>query len=1390
MFSSINTQPTQGDRTGGDRVEQRPSLPASVGSGLRRQVEHSAALHSLLYSTPALTARRTAARTARRLAPQTADRLIAEIKGTEPLLARVRLAAAHTRRRGAALRASAALTVAAVVGGMVVGATPASAADGPGVSTAPTAHDGAARKGTTGSTTGLNSATGLTAADSAAAAHDVTMPQIYPRAQSQTAYGQSFTVPATVTLVLAAKADPGAVAAVRELLLDAGVRRLVQADGGAAAAPGTLTVYVGGIAEGVGGGADRALRGLAAAGGAQQAPLTPAGLPSGGYVLASGLLAVPGGRAAAIVLAGVDADGTYNAAQSLRELVTSAPGGVAAVPGVRVQDWPSTPVRGTEEGFNGTPWTTQQTLSELDFLGRTKQNFVLYAPGEDPYRSTQWRQPYPAAQAAALRTMAQRAALDQVTFGYALSLGQSVCYTSEQDQDALIAKLDSLWKLGVRAFQLQFTDVSYDHWNCRQDLDHYGQGPASAARAQSDLVAVVLKRFSAKHPGAAPLSVLPSEYYQSGATPYRTALAKDLDPSVQVAWTGVGVQPAIITAGDVSATQQAFQHPLVTQDNYPVNDSEPDRLYLGPYVGRDPSVGTGSAALLVNAMEEPLASRIPLATAADFGWNPVGYDPQSSWQGAIAALAAPTGAGAPGSAQAPSARTTAALDALAGNSASSPLGQPESAYLQPLLAAFWSEQGADGSAAGLRAAFSTMAQAPQALAGLDGGALSSEDGPWLAQLALYGQAGQTAVDMLTAERAGQGSTAWSLQLRLQQLTQQLSASAQTVTVGAGVLLPFLKRALASSTSWAGLDGNPVTATTTMGSALDDDPSQMVDGDPGSYYWSDNPPQVGDSVGVDLGSVQPVGEVRITLGGTAGSDAEGDWFQDAVLEYSTGDGSWHTISTDHDQQTVDATLPPGTRARYVRLRATATQDDAVAVREFSVTAPVPAGQDETVTADGPPAQPGSPAANVVDGSLQTAYRAAAAPRAGDALTVSLGRPRPLDQVVVLTAASVRAAGWVEVDQPGKGWVKLGALTPGYTQLPADPKLAVDRIRLVWAAGDAAPVVYQVVPWYADTPVAALQLPQQSVDLEPGGTATLPAEVQALGTGRVSGTLRAQLPATARGLAVQAARPVTLARGGQVATALDFTAGAATAPGDYSVPVSFVADGRSVTQLVQVRVHPLTTGPDLALTATPSASGDLSADFMSAEVNDGDPTTRWASPAGINNSWVELQLARPATLGKVVLRWDAAYAAQYLVQTSTDGVNWSTAASVLDGQGGEETLYLDAADVGYVRMQGVAPGTANGYSLDEIELYAVAGTGAGSGPGAGGGAGGGSAGPGAPGAPGLPGAPGTGSPTPTSSTTPSPTPVGVPVPPPGDPGGAPSPPVAPTSPVTPPAPVGGQ
>ncbi|MFF4651366.1 beta-N-acetylglucosaminidase domain-containing protein [Streptomyces sp. NPDC001380] len=1369
-------------------MQTRLSVPAAAGVQLRRRLERSAVLRDVVHHPAALAARRTTARTARRIAPLTADRLIADLKGTDPLLEEVRAERAATAPgrplprsraggRRATLRATAALSAAAVVGGLVAGAQPAAAAGRDGGAAA-VAADGAA----------VVTGEGHTAP---------AVPEVLPRPQDVRAGGQAVPVPRRVVLVAAPAADPGAVDAVREVLLGAGARDVRVVPQAPAPVAGGLTVLVGGAAEDADGATDRTLRELAAAAGRPdtQAP-SPAGLPAGGYVLSAGRLSLPGGGShGAVVLAGVDAEGTFHAAQTLRQLVTAVPSGGRdggtgrGLPGVTVRDWPSTGVRGTVEGFYGQPWTAEQRLSEIDFLGRTKQNAFLYAPGDDPYRVSRWREPYPAARAAELRALTERAARNHVVPGYALAPGQSLCYTSDDDVRALVAKLESLWGLGFRSFQLQFPDVSYDEWHCRADRSAYGTGPEAAARAQGRLVRRVLDGLAAVHggQGAAPLTVMPTEYHQVGATPYRRALAKELPPSVQVAWTGVGVVPRRIGADQLRGTAAVLAHPLVTMDNYPVNDWSEDRLYLGPYTGREAGVATGSAALLVNAMEQPVASRIALSTAADYAWNPVGYDPAASWRGALRTLADGSGAAA-----------GEALRTLAANSASSPLDGRESAYLQPLLRRFWAaleptvaasderrpggeKAGAAGRADGgkatagkaaagpqaparsggdaelaqaagaLRDAFGAMERAQQALRPVAGGALADEAGPWLEQLGRYGRAGRAAVDMLMAQRGGDGAAAWRARLELRGLTAEIARG--SATVGAGVLDPFLRRVLRTGDAWAGTGGAGGRATTTMGPEPGHGAAMMTDDDPDTFFWSDAPPQRDDSVGVNLGSDRPVGRITVRMGsadpdgaadgsaavpsaapsggaaagpggdpsGDPSSDADADsaagedvdegYLHHAVLEYSNGDGGWHRVTEVSDARTVSAALPPGTVARYVRLRATEGQEETVAVREFTVTAP---GAGEPTADGGPPAVPGSPASAAVDGDPDTAYRAAAAPTPADRrLVVELGADRPLDRVSVLTDPSVRAEAEVEVRRPGGAWTRLGSLRPGYTELAAGGERA-DAVRLTWTDGSEAPVVNEIVPWYADTPVARLEVSRSVLDVVAGDPrpATAGAVLSATRAGAASGRFTLRLPAGAKGLTASAPATVTVPRGGRLAVPLAVSAAAGTPSGVYRVPVEFTADGRTVGEELQVRVVPPVSGPDLARGAAATSSGDRDGHPASAAV-DGDPATRWASSGG-DDSWLQLELPQAARLGSVVLHWqdDAvlgwqnAYAVAYRVETSPDGVSWTTAASVEDGHGGTETVRLDASDARFVRVQGVLAANRFGCSLSSVEVYGAA------------------------------------------------------------------------------------
>ncbi|MFJ9826069.1 beta-N-acetylglucosaminidase domain-containing protein [Streptomyces sp. NPDC101160] len=660
-----------------------------------------------------------------------------------------------TGRAGRGKRTATAVAV-AVIGGLLGGVVPGGAYAAPGAPSPATVPD-------------LQPAADAT-------------PAVWPRPQSLTATGgPGVTLGTEVTLLAAPDADPYAVGALRELLRAAGVRTVHEALPGRGA-----VIRMGGAAE-----TQAALRAL-------KAP-ERGDLPSGGYRLATGRLQ---GRDT-VALDGAGGDGLFHAVQTLRQLLAPAPAPRGSLPGVVVRDWPATAVRGLTEGFYGRPWSPAERLAQIDFMGRTKQNRYLYAPGDDPYRRALWREPYPAAERAAFRELAARAEANHVTLAWAVAPAQAMCLSSDADVAALNDKIDAMWALGVRAFQLQFQDVSYSEWSCDDDADAFGSGPGAAARAHARVANAVAAHLRVTYPGAAPpLSLVPTEYYQDGATDYRTALADALDPRVEVAWTGVGVVPRTITGGELAGAKGALRHPLVTMDNYPVNDYAQDRLFLGPTTGREPAAAVGSAGFLATAMEQAAASRVALFTTADFAWNPKGYRPDASWRAAVDELAGPD----------PAARE--ALRALAGNGASSILApNSESAYLKPLTAAFWAARTSpdpavrEKAARELRAAFTVMRQAPARLKGTADGALGTEAGPWLDRLARYGAAGEAAVDMLLAQARGDGAGAWRAQLDLERRRAELRPGqpGSQVTVGKGVLDAFLARAAAESAAWTGAD---------------------------------------------------------------------------------------------------------------------------------------------------------------------------------------------------------------------------------------------------------------------------------------------------------------------------------------------------------------------------------------------------------------------------------------------------------------------------------------------------------------------------------------------------------------------------------------------------------
>jgi len=735
----------------------------------------------------------------------------------------------------------------------------------------------------------------------------IAVPHLFPQPRSVSAAGPSVVLGPRAGVVTGAGSDPAAVRAALGVLRAAGVSRIdTVTDLGALPAGETAIVF----------GHDGVLRSLGAP--------SAASLPAEGYVLATGHLSGRG----VVVIGGHDAAGSFYAVQTLAQLWTMTDIG-AAVPGVVVRDWPTLPVRGVIEGFYGVPWTHQARLDELDFLGRHKMNTYVYSPKNDPYLRDRWRDGYPPDQLAQLRSLVQRATDNHVSFVYALSPGLSICYSSADEAATLVRKLQSVWDIGVRAFVIPLDDIDISTANCQADAERFGTGDAGAAAAQSFLLNEVQRDFIATHPGAARLAMVPTDYADTAASPYKDTLKARLDPAIIVEWTGVGVIAPTISADDVAAARAAFGHDILVWDNYPVNDYILNRLLLGPYAGRQGAL-TGLAGLTVNPMPQAVASRIAEFTTADYLWNSAGYQPARSWQGALAEMSG----GDIG--------TEAALAAFADLEYDSALNPTPSPALSARVTAFWSawHAGDVGAAATLDDYLALIEGAPRQLAAhLPDREFVTETQPWLDSARTWAQAARLALRLLDDRRRGDRTAAVvdnsridALIAHAQSFTYQGLGSPVTVLAGRGVLDGFVAAAQSIADEWLTPGMTAPVPQTSLHPYRDDMAAWMVDGDEHTFFSSDAAPGPDDFVGVDLGTPRSISRVWIDMGST---DSPNDIVYAGVVEYSIDGQNWQQAATVQNAAAVRVALSPRITARYVRLRVTAAQQFWVAVREFSV-----------------------------------------------------------------------------------------------------------------------------------------------------------------------------------------------------------------------------------------------------------------------------------------------------------------------------------------------------------------------------------------------------------------------------------------------------------------------
>ncbi|MEG1722168.1 MAG: beta-N-acetylglucosaminidase [Bacteroidales bacterium] len=318
-----------------------------------------------------------------------------------------------------------------------------------------------------------------------------------------------------------------------------------------------------------------------------------------------------------IIVMGEDTRGLFYALQTLKQLKNGD-----QLPLTEIKDYPDIAFRGVVEGFYGTPWSHEARLRQLQFYGEMKMNTYIYGPKDDPYHSSpNWRVAYPEKEAKQLKELVDCARKNEVDFVWAIHPGLDIKWT-DADRDLVLQKFEAMYALGVRSYAVFFDDIS---------------GEGTKADKQAALLNYIDNHFVQVKKDVKPLIMCPTEYNKSWSNPaggYLRTLGEQLNPSVQIMWTGDRVISDITEDGVAWITDQIKREPYIWW-NFPVSDYVRDHLLMGRVYGLDTHIGAQMSGFVTNPMERPEASKPAIFSVADYAWNPDGFDSNQSWEDAI-----------------------------------------------------------------------------------------------------------------------------------------------------------------------------------------------------------------------------------------------------------------------------------------------------------------------------------------------------------------------------------------------------------------------------------------------------------------------------------------------------------------------------------------------------------------------------------------------------------------------------------------------------------------------------------------------------------------------------------------------------------------------------------
>jgi len=271
----------------------------------------------------------------------------------------------------------------------------------------------------------------------------------------------------------------------------------------------------------------------------------------------------------------------------------------------------------------------------LPWVAQHNMNFLMFCYSSFPASGKDWRAEYRPEELAGFKELAAQA--DALHVELCLSFNPGIwskpplVYSSESDYQLAWKKVQTIHALGIHSFALCLDDISRKLED--SDIKQFG----NLANAQVHFVNRLWKDLQTLSPRSR-LIFCPSAYTTHDAEThldYITTIAQ-IDPGVQMFWTGPVVCSPSITAADARKYANWIGRKPIVWDNYPVNDMFPWRPLMAPVKNRSADLATEVSGVMANPMKQWHLSTLPLATLANYLTDPNHYDPSLAMKQAIA----------------------------------------------------------------------------------------------------------------------------------------------------------------------------------------------------------------------------------------------------------------------------------------------------------------------------------------------------------------------------------------------------------------------------------------------------------------------------------------------------------------------------------------------------------------------------------------------------------------------------------------------------------------------------------------------------------------------------------------------------------------------------------